>query len=216
MFTTATAAPATMASDAGRSAAGVPAAADVGGREGRMFDGGELRLVILALIAEKPRYGYEDHQGARRAGRGRLFAKPRRRLSDADHARRNGLRPGEPGPAGAQALRPDAGGRENPRRQQEPRSTPSSPASAAGTTAGAPVSSRSSGRCSIYAPRFSCACAAATRRRSRSRRSSTRSMRRPRRSSAPDARPPLSRRRGKYGLPSAAGLPISGPCASDP
>ena len=31
----------------------------VGGREGRMFDGGELRLVILALIAEKPRYGYE-------------------------------------------------------------------------------------------------------------------------------------------------------------
>jgi DNA-binding PadR family transcriptional regulator len=30
-----------------------------GGREGRMFDGGELRLVILALIAEKPRHGYE-------------------------------------------------------------------------------------------------------------------------------------------------------------
>ena len=24
-----------------------------------MFDGGELRLVILALVAEKPRYGYE-------------------------------------------------------------------------------------------------------------------------------------------------------------
>src|SRR5579871_3623539 len=30
-----------------------------GGREGRMFAGGELRLVILALIAEKPRHGYE-------------------------------------------------------------------------------------------------------------------------------------------------------------
>jgi DNA-binding PadR family transcriptional regulator len=30
-----------------------------GGREGRVFDGGELRLVILALIAEKPRHGYE-------------------------------------------------------------------------------------------------------------------------------------------------------------
>ena len=30
-----------------------------GGREGRMFDGGELRLVILALLAEKPRHGYE-------------------------------------------------------------------------------------------------------------------------------------------------------------
>ena len=30
-----------------------------GGRGGRRFDGGELRLVILALIAEKPRHGYE-------------------------------------------------------------------------------------------------------------------------------------------------------------
>ena len=30
-----------------------------GGREGRMFDGGELRFVILKLVAEKPRYGYE-------------------------------------------------------------------------------------------------------------------------------------------------------------
>jgi DNA-binding PadR family transcriptional regulator len=30
-----------------------------GGREGRMFDGGELRLVILALVAERPRHGYE-------------------------------------------------------------------------------------------------------------------------------------------------------------
>jgi DNA-binding PadR family transcriptional regulator len=30
-----------------------------GPREGRMFDGGELRLVILALVAEKPRHGYE-------------------------------------------------------------------------------------------------------------------------------------------------------------
>jgi DNA-binding PadR family transcriptional regulator len=30
-----------------------------GRRESRMFDGGELRLVMLALIAEKPRYGYE-------------------------------------------------------------------------------------------------------------------------------------------------------------
>ncbi len=30
-----------------------------GGREGRVFDGGELKLVIMALIAEKPRHGYE-------------------------------------------------------------------------------------------------------------------------------------------------------------
>jgi DNA-binding PadR family transcriptional regulator len=31
-----------------------------GGREGgRMFDHGDLRLVIMALLAEKPRYGYD-------------------------------------------------------------------------------------------------------------------------------------------------------------
>jgi DNA-binding PadR family transcriptional regulator len=30
-----------------------------GARESRMFDSGELRLVILALVAEKPRHGYE-------------------------------------------------------------------------------------------------------------------------------------------------------------
>ena len=30
-----------------------------GAREGRVFDSGELKLVILAMIAQKPRYGYE-------------------------------------------------------------------------------------------------------------------------------------------------------------
>jgi DNA-binding PadR family transcriptional regulator len=30
-----------------------------GGRGGRIFDHGDLRLVILRLIAERPRYGYE-------------------------------------------------------------------------------------------------------------------------------------------------------------
>ena len=30
-----------------------------GPREGRMFEGGDLRLVILSQIAEKPRHGYE-------------------------------------------------------------------------------------------------------------------------------------------------------------
>ena len=29
------------------------------GRDGRMFDSGDLRLVILAMLAEKPRHGYE-------------------------------------------------------------------------------------------------------------------------------------------------------------
>ncbi len=30
-----------------------------GGREGRVFDHGDLRLVIMTLLAERPRYGYE-------------------------------------------------------------------------------------------------------------------------------------------------------------
>lgn len=30
-----------------------------GGRAGRLFDHGELRLVVLAMIAERPRHGYE-------------------------------------------------------------------------------------------------------------------------------------------------------------
>jgi len=30
-----------------------------GGRRGRMFDGGELRLVLLKLIADEPRHGYD-------------------------------------------------------------------------------------------------------------------------------------------------------------
>lgn len=30
-----------------------------GGRRGRMFDGGELRLVLLKLIADLPRHGYD-------------------------------------------------------------------------------------------------------------------------------------------------------------
>src|SRR5579872_6788926 len=30
-----------------------------GGREGRVFDHGDLRLVIMALLEEKPRHGYE-------------------------------------------------------------------------------------------------------------------------------------------------------------
>ena len=32
---------------------------DFGNRAARMFDSGELRLVVLALVAEKERYGYE-------------------------------------------------------------------------------------------------------------------------------------------------------------
>src|ERR1700722_5303905 len=36
-----------------------PGGGNVGGAGGRMFDGGDRRLVILALVAEKARYGYE-------------------------------------------------------------------------------------------------------------------------------------------------------------
>ena len=104
-----------------------------GGREGRMFDGGELRLVDPGARGREAPLRLRGHQGARRAGRGRLFAEPRRRLSDADHARGDGLRQREPGPAGAQALYADGRGREGPRRQQGRRSTPSSPASAKAT-----------------------------------------------------------------------------------
>src|SRR5208282_3455155 len=31
----------------------------LGGRRGRVFDHGDLRLVVLQLIAEQPRHGYE-------------------------------------------------------------------------------------------------------------------------------------------------------------
>ena len=59
MFTTATAAPATMASDAGRFAAGVPAAAIPAAGKAACSTGANSGSSILALIAEKPRYGYE-------------------------------------------------------------------------------------------------------------------------------------------------------------
>ena len=82
-----------------------------------MFDGGELRLVILALIAEKPRYGYEiiKELGERVGGdyspspgvvyptltmlEEMGYARPARTRRDA-------------------SLRPDPGGRKGPRRQQ--------------------------------------------------------------------------------------------------
>lgn len=37
----------------------VPGERPGGGRRGRMFDGSELRLVLLKLIADEPRHGYE-------------------------------------------------------------------------------------------------------------------------------------------------------------
>ena len=48
----------TTASAAGRGSAAI-GAADLEPREGRQFDSGDLKLVILAMLAEKPRHGYE-------------------------------------------------------------------------------------------------------------------------------------------------------------
>jgi DNA-binding PadR family transcriptional regulator len=38
---------------------GGPGGREGGRREGRVFDHGDLRLVIMSLLAERPRYGYE-------------------------------------------------------------------------------------------------------------------------------------------------------------
>ena len=101
-----------------------------------------------------------DHQGTRRAGRRRLFAEPRRRLSDADHARRDGLRAA---PArtrrGASSIRSHRWKARRSWPRTRPRSTPFSNASAIVTRAASQASSRSSARCSICARRFNCACA---------------------------------------------------------
>src|SRR5262245_66408187 len=43
----------------GRHGRGWVEAGDHGGRRRRVFDSGELRLVLLKLIADQPRHGYE-------------------------------------------------------------------------------------------------------------------------------------------------------------
>ncbi len=45
--------------DAVRAARAVHGSGNGGGRSRRMFDGGELRLVMLKLIADEPRHGYD-------------------------------------------------------------------------------------------------------------------------------------------------------------
>ena len=66
-----------------------------GGRGfGRPFDHGELRLVILALVAEKPRHGYEIIKAIEDRFGWQLHAEPRRRLPNPHHARRIGARHG--------------------------------------------------------------------------------------------------------------------------
>jgi hypothetical protein len=48
-----------------------------GPRRGGMFRPGELRLVLLRLISDQPRHGYDPHPIDRGDDRRRLCAKPR-------------------------------------------------------------------------------------------------------------------------------------------
>ena len=75
-----------------------------GGREGRMFDGGELKLVILALIAEKPRYGYEIIKELGERVGGDYSPSPGVVYPTLTMLEEMGYAQREPGPAGAQAL----------------------------------------------------------------------------------------------------------------
>ena len=93
---------------------------NAGGREGRMFDGGELRLVILALIAEKPRYGYEIIKELGERVGGDYSPSPGVVYPTLTMLEEMGYAQPSQDFAGAQALWADARGRESPRRQQRP------------------------------------------------------------------------------------------------
>ena len=86
-----------------------------GRREGRMFDGGELKLVILALVAEKPRHGYEIIRSSP-SGLAAITRRARASSTRPHHARGDGPRLHEPGRAGPQALFRHARGRKAARR----------------------------------------------------------------------------------------------------
>ena len=77
---------------------------------------GELKLVILALVPEKPRHGYEIIKELSERVGGDYSPEPGRRLPDPHHARGDGLRLHEPGRAGPQALFRHARGRKTARR----------------------------------------------------------------------------------------------------
>src|SRR5258707_13441979 len=72
----------------------------VGGREGRMFDGGGLGLGILALIAEKPRYGYEIIKEAGERGGGDYSPNPRGVYPTVTMLEKVGLSQTQTGPPG--------------------------------------------------------------------------------------------------------------------
>ena len=182
-----------------------------GGREGRMFDGGELRLVILALVAEKAPYGYEviKELGERVGGDyspspGVVLSTLETMLEEMGYGHR------QPGPAGAQALCDHPRGREGPQRQQSSDRRHLRPLRRSRREPVRRVHLGQAGDAQSPLPPFSFACAAAPPALSRSRRSSTPSTRRPRRSSASGQ---SLRRRGMGMAPdcgSPAPAPISG------
>ena len=89
-----------------------------GGREGRMFDGGELRFVILALIAEKPRYGYEIIKELGERVGGDYSPSPGVVYPTLTMLEEMGYAQASPDPQGRKALRANARGRKGSRRQQ--------------------------------------------------------------------------------------------------
>ena len=61
-------------------------------RAAKMLASGDLQLVILALLSEKPRHGYEIIKAIRRALERHLYAESRDGLPRAYVSRGNGLR----------------------------------------------------------------------------------------------------------------------------
>ena len=66
-----------------------------GGRRRRVFDSGELRLVLLKLIADEPRHGYELIRAIEELSDGQYAPSPGAGLSDADDAARDGADRGD-------------------------------------------------------------------------------------------------------------------------
>ena len=67
------------------------------GRAARLFEQGDLKYVILRLLEEKPRHGYDIIKELESRFGGLVCAQSRYGVSNADHARGSGIRPGRSG-----------------------------------------------------------------------------------------------------------------------
>ena len=74
-------------------------------RAGRMFEQGDLRYVVLRLLEEKPRHGYEIIKALEERFGGAYAPEPGRGLPDPPAARGPRLRPRRPGRRGEEGLR---------------------------------------------------------------------------------------------------------------